>query len=90
MTAVMLTYPLDVVRARLAFQFAGEDMYLGIIHTVKVMFTREGGVRGLYRGIIPTLIGMMPYAGMFLQLTSSLVKCEIFTFLFFLIVVNSY
>lgn len=26
-------------------------------------FAKEGGVSGFYRGLIPTLIGMAPYAG---------------------------
>ena len=67
MTAVLFTYPLDVIRARLAFQVAGE-MYSGIIHAFKVIFTEEGGVRALYRGMVPTMLGMAPYAGLLLSL----------------------
>ncbi|PSN31598.1 Graves disease carrier protein [Blattella germanica] len=52
-TAVTLTYPLDTIRARLAFQVTGEHVYTGI----------EGGVRALYRGFVPTVCGMIPYAG---------------------------
>ena len=63
MTAVMATYPLDMIRARLAFQVAGEDIYLGICHAFKVIVTKEGGFKALYRGIVPTMIGMVPYAG---------------------------
>ena len=63
MTAVLVTYPLDMIRARLAFQVAGEDIYLGIRHAIKVIVTKEGGVMALYRGIVPTMIGMVPYAG---------------------------
>ncbi|CAH1400430.1 unnamed protein product [Nezara viridula] len=54
-TAVALTYPLDTIRARLAFQVT--ETYTGIVHTA------EGGLRGLYRGFVPTLCGMIPYAG---------------------------
>lgn len=32
-TAVTLTYPLDTIRARLAFQVSGEHVYRGIAHT---------------------------------------------------------
>ena len=60
---MMLTYPLDVIRARLAFQVAGEVVYTGIIDAFRVMFVHEGGVRALYRGIGPTMLGMAPYAG---------------------------
>jgi len=34
-TAVTITYPLDTIRARLAFQVTGEHMYNGIVHTAK-------------------------------------------------------
>ena len=63
MTAVMATYPLDVIRARLAFQIAGEALYTGVGHAFKVMLTQEGGIRALYKGIVPTMLGMVPYAG---------------------------
>lgn len=64
MTAVLLTYPLDVIRARLAFQMAGEIIYTGVVDAFRVMITREGGFRALYKGIVPTMIGMAPYAGL--------------------------
>lgn len=34
-TAVTITYPLDTIRARLAFQVTGEHVYNGIVHTAK-------------------------------------------------------
>lgn len=63
-TAVLFTYPLDIVRARLAFQVTGEHFYTGIIDTVTKIFQTEGGVRALYKGFSPTVLGMIPYAGM--------------------------
>lgn len=36
-TAVTFTYPLDTIRARLAFQVTGEHVYNGIIHTAKTI-----------------------------------------------------
>ncbi|ETN60134.1 graves disease carrier protein [Anopheles darlingi] len=62
-TAVTLTYPLDTIRARLAFQVTGEHRYNGIVHTALSIFRTEGGIRALYRGFVPTLMGMVPYAG---------------------------
>lgn len=62
-TAVTLTYPLDVVRARLAYQVF-ETRYDGVWHTLTSVAREEGGVRGLYRGYAPTVLGMIPYAGM--------------------------
>ncbi|CAK9821475.1 Solute carrier family 25 member 16 [Anthophora retusa] len=62
-TAVTLTYPLDIIRARLAFQVTGEHIYIGIIHAGITIFKKEGGIRALYRGFWPTIFGMIPYAG---------------------------
>lgn len=62
-TAVSLTYPLDTIRARLAFQVTGEHVYSGIKHTAVSIFREEGGIRALYRGFLPTVCGMIPYAG---------------------------
>jgi solute carrier family 25 (mitochondrial carrier protein), member 16 len=64
LTAVLLTYPLDTIRARLAFQVTGEHKYNGIIHTASSILKEEGGLRALYRGFLPTLCGMAPYAGL--------------------------
>lgn len=59
LTAVSLTYPLDTIRARLAFQITGEHKYTGILHTASSILREEGGVRALYRGFLPTLVGMV-------------------------------
>lgn len=37
-TAVLLTYPLDTIRARLAFQVTGEHIYSGITNAAITMF----------------------------------------------------
>ncbi|XP_062319306.1 graves disease carrier protein [Osmerus eperlanus] len=63
MTAVICTYPLDVIRARLAFQVKGHHRYTGIGNAFQTIYLKEGGIPGFYRGLIPTLIGMAPYAG---------------------------
>ncbi|KAJ8916858.1 hypothetical protein NQ315_005865 [Exocentrus adspersus] len=63
-TSIALTYPLDVIRARLAFQVTGEHIYSGIAHAASTIFKEEGGARALYRGFTPTLMGMVPYAGL--------------------------
>ncbi|KAK3880477.1 hypothetical protein Pcinc_015024 [Petrolisthes cinctipes] len=63
-TAVFLTYPLDTIRARLAFQVSGEHIYSGIINAATTIFHTEGGLRALYRGFSATVCGMIPYAGL--------------------------
>jgi solute carrier family 25 phosphate transporter 23/24/25/41 len=58
MTACLLTYPLDFVRARLTLQGA----YKGIFHTMSTV-VRESGYRGLFKGLWPSLVGVFPYIG---------------------------
>ncbi|XP_019639563.1 PREDICTED: graves disease carrier protein homolog isoform X1 [Branchiostoma belcheri] len=64
MAAVILTYPLDMVRVRLMFQVKGEHLYEGIWHTFRTIWAQEGGIMAFYRGFVPTLIGMVPYSGL--------------------------
>ncbi|KAJ8943523.1 hypothetical protein NQ318_023033, partial [Aromia moschata] len=42
----------------------GEHLYSGIAHAASTIFKEEGGIRALYRGFVPTLMGMVPYAGL--------------------------
>lgn len=73
-TAVVSTYPLDLIRTRLAYQVTsvtpggatvggGTPIYRGIGEAFLGIF-RQDGVRGLYRGVGPTLWGILPYAGL--------------------------
>jgi len=67
-TSVTFTYPLDIVRTRLSIQSASfaslgksEGQLPGMMATMIKMYKTEGGVAGLYRGIIPTVAGVAPY-----------------------------
>ncbi|XP_004513092.1 mitochondrial carrier protein CoAc2 [Cicer arietinum] len=74
-TAVLFTYPLDLIRTKLAYQVVSptklnvsgmvnnEQVYRGI-HDCFSKTYKEGGIRGLYRGVAPTLFGIFPYAGL--------------------------
>lgn len=76
-TAVLCTYPLDLARTKLAYQVVdlrgsfrsdmrslqAQPAYNGIKDVFKSVY-KEGGVRALYRGVGPTLIGILPYAGL--------------------------
>ncbi|XBI18627.1 hypothetical protein VPH35_060353 [Triticum aestivum] len=75
-TAVLCTYPLDLARTKLAFQVNNNDQlsnglkrpsappsYGGIKDVFRGVYS-EGGVRALYRGVGPTLMGILPYAGL--------------------------
>ena len=70
-TSVTCTYPLDIIRTRLSIQsasFAGLEKRAGkqpgMYETGVMMYKTEGGVFGLYRGIIPTIAGVAPYVGL--------------------------
>lgn len=63
-TSVVFTYPLDVTRARLAVQISSEaKQYNGLVHAFTQMWKHEGGIKALYRGAGPTMLGILPYAG---------------------------
>jgi solute carrier family 25 (mitochondrial phosphate transporter), member 23/24/25/41 len=67
-TSVTFTYPLDIVRTRLSIQSASfaalgksQGQLPGMMATMLKMYKTEGGILGLYRGIIPTVAGVAPY-----------------------------
>ncbi|GBG30743.1 Mitochondrial carrier protein CoAc1 [Hondaea fermentalgiana] len=59
-TSVCATYPLDLLRARMAVQSKAHG---GMRHNFRVILQNEG-VSGMYRGLGPTLFGIVPYAGL--------------------------
>jgi len=59
-TAVAITYPLDMVRARLAV--SRREKYANLRNAFSKIYHEEG-FRTFYRGIWPTVLGIMPYAG---------------------------
>lgn len=66
MSATAVTYPLDLARGRIAGTLANTTdktkHYSGILTTV-ALTVREEGIRALWRGALPTLLGAMPYEG---------------------------
>lgn len=71
-TAVLCTYPLDLARTKLAYQVVdsygmksnhAQPAYNGLRDVLRSVY-KEGGMRALYRGIGPTLTGILPYAGL--------------------------
>ncbi|KAH6779062.1 Mitochondrial substrate carrier family protein [Perilla frutescens var. hirtella] len=74
-TAVLFTYPLDLVRTKLAYQVvessktsvkrhAQKDLVYNGIRDCFSKIYKEVGIRGLYRGVAPSLYGIFPYAGL--------------------------
>jgi solute carrier family 25 phosphate transporter 23/24/25/41 len=64
-TSVLVTYPLDMVRGRLTAQGGAVEIvqYTGLRDGFMKIFRAEG-IRGLYAGIAPTLIGIYPYVAL--------------------------
>lgn len=62
LTASSLTYPLDLARARMAVT----DKYSGYktLREVYIKIWQCEGPKTLFRGYVPTLMGVIPYAGM--------------------------
>jgi len=64
--SVICTYPLDLTRAQLAVLKKKKSGGIGGQHPFVYVLTsnyKNGGVKGLFRGIFPTLLGILPYSG---------------------------
>ncbi|KAK3429423.1 mitochondrial adenine nucleotide transporter ADNT1 isoform X1 [Eucalyptus grandis] len=62
--AMSATYPMDMVRGRLTVQTEKSPrQYRGIYHALSTVF-KEEGPRALYRGWLPSVIGVVPYVGL--------------------------
>eukprot|EP00249_Psilotum_nudum_P022784 c28643_g1_i2 orf=510-1679(+) len=62
--AMSATYPLDMVRGRLTVQTEGSSSrYRGMFHAVSTV-AKEEGPRALYKGWLPSVIGVVPYVGL--------------------------
>ncbi|KAK1927598.1 mitochondrial carrier domain-containing protein [Papiliotrema laurentii] len=84
--AVVATYPLDLVRARLSIAtanmsvregsgsqaFTAADRKLGMVGMTKKVYATEGGLRGLYRGCFATAMGVAPYVSLNFYIYESL------------------
>ncbi|CAR30807.1 hypothetical protein ZYGR_0P01090 [Zygosaccharomyces rouxii] len=73
--SVMATYPLDLVRTRLAIQTANLRKLQkakatsmakppGVWQLLRNTYLQEGGIKGLYRGVWPTSLGVVPYVAL--------------------------
>lgn len=60
-TSQSITYPLDLARARMAVTARTE--YKSLVEVFKKIYLTEG-MRAFYKGYVPTILGVIPYAGM--------------------------
>ncbi|XP_074357771.1 mitochondrial adenine nucleotide transporter ADNT1-like isoform X3 [Apium graveolens] len=62
--AMSATYPMDLVRGRITVQSGSSPcQYRGINHALATVL-REEGPRALYKGWLPSVIGVVPYVGL--------------------------
>lgn len=61
-SATFATYPLDFIRCRLSMQSTSQLVYKGVVDGIVQVARKEGFLR-LYTGLAPTLVGIVPYAG---------------------------
>ncbi|ANZ77298.1 BA75_04650T0 [Komagataella pastoris] len=75
LASVTATYPLDLVKTRLSIQTASLGNLKSKLHgrtkrppgmfqSIKHIYLNEGGARSLYRGFVPTSIGVAPYVAL--------------------------
>jgi len=60
MAAAMLVYPLEVIKTILTVY---PEQCKGIGEAVEAIWKVGGGIRGMYAGLLPTLVAMFPYIG---------------------------
>ncbi|XP_004637008.2 calcium-binding mitochondrial carrier protein SCaMC-1 [Octodon degus] len=60
-TAQTCIYPMEVIKTRLIVAKAGE--YSGVFDCIKKLL-KQGGVQAFFKGYIPNLLGIIPYAGL--------------------------
>lgn len=64
-------YPLEVLKTRLALRKTGQ--YKSIVDAAQKIYLREG-MKSFYRGYIPNILGILPYAGIDLAVYETLKK----------------
>ncbi|XP_030005558.1 calcium-binding mitochondrial carrier protein SCaMC-2-B isoform X2 [Sphaeramia orbicularis] len=62
-------YPMEVLKTRLALRKTGQ--YVGILDCAKHIFQKEG-VAAFYKGYVPNMLGIIPYAGIDLAVYETL------------------
>ena len=60
-TAQIATYPMEMIRARITID--SSNTYHGIRHAFSLVFRNEG-IFAFYKGIVPSLAGIIPYVGL--------------------------
>jgi len=70
-TATFVTYPFDLLRARAAAHWSKEALYTTPLKGLAQIYRQEG-LRGWFKGIVPTMYGIIPYGGLSFGIFESL------------------
>ncbi|XP_023572706.1 calcium-binding mitochondrial carrier protein SCaMC-3 isoform X2 [Octodon degus] len=68
-TAQTIIYPMEVLKTRLTLRRTGQ--YAGLLDCARRILEREG-LRAFYRGYLPNVLGIIPYAGIDLAVYETL------------------
>ncbi|XP_036417454.1 calcium-binding mitochondrial carrier protein SCaMC-1-like [Colossoma macropomum] len=68
-TAQTAIYPLEVMKTRLTLRSTGQ--YSGMLDCARSILQREG-IKAFYKGYVPNILGIIPYAGIDLAVYESL------------------
>ncbi|XP_063111326.1 mitochondrial adenyl nucleotide antiporter SLC25A24-like isoform X2 [Cavia porcellus] len=60
-TAQTFIYPMEVIKTRLIVAKKGE--YTGVVDCIRKLL-KQGGVKVFFKGYVPNLLGIIPYAGL--------------------------
>lgn len=63
-TSTTCTYPLDLMRARFAANSSDKKTRFPSYRVAFHLATKKDGAKSLYSGLFPTVVGIMPYAGL--------------------------
>uniref|UniRef100_A0A8P4KM38 EF-hand domain-containing protein n=1 Tax=Dicentrarchus labrax TaxID=13489 RepID=A0A8P4KM38_DICLA len=74
-TAQTAIYPMEVLKTRLTLRKTGQ--YSGMFDCAKKILRKEG-VMAFYKGYIPNLVGIIPYAGIDLAVYEVCRLCDVF------------
>lgn len=81
-TSLLFVYSLDYARTRLAndaksAKGGGQRQFNGLVDVYKKTLQSDG-IAGLYRGFVPSVVGIIVYRGLYFGIYDSLSKCNLF------------
>jgi solute carrier family 25 (adenine nucleotide translocator) protein 4/5/6/31 len=63
--SLMFVYPMDLARTRMTGDIGKEKRYKNFFDVIGQVYKNEGGVPGLYRGFLLSVVGIIPYRAVY-------------------------